>query len=112
MINSNGLLPLIAAEGGGCAWIEWCGPGSLHNDTRDLGLWRGGHCIQIPLGKRSLEWRPPPPYATGYGAADASHQDLTRRYIAELNKPRIRLPAIVGFVGAVGMGLVVGRVIP
>ena len=42
----------------------------------------------------------------------ASYQDLSRRYIAELNKPRIRLPAIVGFVGAVGVGLVVGRVIP
>jgi uncharacterized protein YlxW (UPF0749 family) len=51
-------------------------------------------------------------YATGYGAAYASHQDLTRRYIAELNKPRIRLPAIVGFVGAVGVGLVMGRVMP
>ena len=46
-------------------------------------------------------------YATGYDAAYASHQDLTRRYIAELNKPRIRLPTIVGFVG---VGFVVGRV--
>jgi len=35
-----------------------------------------------------------------------------RRYISELNKPRIRLPSIVGFVAAVGVGLVVGRVIP
>ena len=42
----------------------------------------------------------------------AGHQDLTRRYIAELNKPRIRLSSIVGFVGAVGVGLVVGRVVP
>ena len=42
----------------------------------------------------------------------ASYQDLSRRYIAELNKPRIRLPSIVGFVGAVGVGIVVGRVIP
>ncbi len=50
-------------------------------------------------------------YATGYGTAYASHQDLTRRYIAELKKPRIRLPSIVGFVGAGGVGLVVGRVI-
>jgi len=50
-------------------------------------------------------------YATGYGAAYASYQDLSRRYIAELNKPRIRLPSIVGFVGAVGVGIVVGRVI-
>ena len=31
-------------------------------------------------------------------------------YYAELNKPRIRLPSIVGFVGAVGVGIVVGRV--
>ncbi len=38
----------------------------------------------------------------------AGYQDLTRRYIAELNKPRIRLPTIVGFVG---VGFVVGRVI-
>ena len=49
-------------------------------------------------------------YATGYGTAYTSYQDLTRRYIAELNKPRIRLPSIVGFVGAVGVGIVVGRV--
>jgi hypothetical protein len=28
-----------------------------------------------------------------------------------VNKPRIRLPVIVGFVGAVGVGLVVGRMI-
>ena len=51
-------------------------------------------------------------YATGYDAAYASYQDLSRRYIAELNKPRIRLPSIVGFVGAVGVGIVGGRVIP
>jgi uncharacterized protein YlxW (UPF0749 family) len=50
-------------------------------------------------------------YATGYDAATASYQDLTRRYIAELNKPRIRLPSLVGFVGAVGVGVVVGRVV-
>ena len=49
-------------------------------------------------------------YATGYGTAYASYQDLSRRYIAELNKPRIKLPAIVGLVGAVGVGFVVGRV--
>ncbi len=47
-------------------------------------------------------------HAAAYGAASASYQDLTRRYIAELNKPRVRLPSLVGFVGAVG---VVGRVI-
>jgi len=41
----------------------------------------------------------------------ASLQDsVTRRYIAQLNKPRIKLPSVVGFVGAVGVGFVVGRV--
>jgi hypothetical protein len=47
-------------------------------------------------------------YATGYDVAHASYQDLTRRYIAELNKRRIKLPSLVGFVGAVGVGFVVG----
>jgi hypothetical protein len=51
-------------------------------------------------------------YATGYDAASASYQDLSRRYIAELNKPRIRLPSLVGLVGAAGIGLVIGRTIP
>ena len=35
----------------------------------------------------------------------------SRRYVAELNKPRIALPTIVGFVAAAGVGLVVGSVI-
>lgn len=30
----------------------------------------------------------------------------------ELKKPRIRLPSLVGLVGAAGVGLVVGRAIP
>jgi len=51
-------------------------------------------------------------YATGYDAAQASYQDLSRRYIAKLNKPRIRLPSLVGLVGASGIGLVIGRTIP
>jgi len=50
-------------------------------------------------------------YATGYDAASASYQDLSQRYIAELHKPRIRLPSLVGLVGAVGVGVVVGRVL-
>ena len=50
-------------------------------------------------------------YAMGYDAASVSYQDLSRRYIAELEKPRIRLPSLVGLVGAAGAGLVVGRVI-
>jgi len=41
-----------------------------------------------------------------------SNQDLSHRYIAELNKPRIRLPSIVGLVGVAGIGLVIGRTIP
>ena len=45
-------------------------------------------------------------YANGYYAASAGYHDLTRRYIAELNKPRIRLPSLVGFGGAGGVGLV------
>ncbi len=49
-------------------------------------------------------------YATGYGTAYTSYQDLSRRYIAELNKPHIRLPSIVGFVATAGVGFVVGRV--
>jgi len=47
-------------------------------------------------------------YATGHDAAYASYQDLSRRYVAELKKPRIRLPSLVGLVG---VGFVVGRVI-
>ena len=53
----------------------------------------------------------PPPHR-GRRTAYTSHQVLTRRYIAELNKPRFKLPSIVGFVGAVGVGIVVGRVVP
>ncbi len=34
-----------------------------------------------------------------YDAASASYQDLSQRYIAELKKPRIRLPSLVGLVG-------------
>jgi ABC-type enterochelin transport system substrate-binding protein len=49
-------------------------------------------------------------YATGYDAAHAGYQDLSDRYVAELRKPRFKLPSLVGFVGAVGVGFVVGRV--
>jgi len=61
-------------------------------------LWRAG---ETPNGT-------PRRAATAYDAATVSFQDLTRRYIAELEKPRIRLPSLVGFVGAVGGGVVVG----
>jgi hypothetical protein len=38
--------------------------------------------------------------------------DLSGRYTAELQKPRIRLPSIVAIVGAAGIGVVIGRTIP
>jgi len=50
-------------------------------------------------------------YQTGYQAAYASYQDLSKRHIAELKKPRIRLGAAIGLVGAAGLGLVIGRAI-
>jgi hypothetical protein len=51
-------------------------------------------------------------YAAGYQAAYAGYQDLTQRYVAELQKPRIRLGSVIGLLGAVGVGVVVGRVVP
>ena len=51
-------------------------------------------------------------YQTGYQAAYTAYQDLSNRHIAELRKPRIRLGSALGIVGAVGVGLVVGRVVP
>ncbi len=44
-------------------------------------------------------------------AAYASHQDLTRRYIAELNKPRITLGRSIGLIAAIGAGFVLGAVV-
>jgi len=51
-------------------------------------------------------------YETSYQAAYAAHPDLTRRDIAELRKPRIRLAPVVGILGAAGIGMVAGRVLP
>jgi len=51
-------------------------------------------------------------YQTGYDAAMGSYQGLSRRHIAELGKPGIRLGSALGIVGAAGACLVVGRVIP
>ena len=79
-------------------WVNWA--------WRGVRLWRADKTADGPPHHVAAA------YATGYGTAYASHQDLARRYIAELNKPRIKLPTIVGFVGAVGVGLVVGRVMP
>ncbi len=51
-------------------------------------------------------------YQAGYQAAYAGYQDLTQCYVAELRKPRIRLPSAIALLGAVGVGVVVGRSIP
>lgn len=51
-------------------------------------------------------------YEAGYQTAYANYQDLSRRYVAELNKPRIKLPSVIGIVGAAGIGVVIGRAIP
>ena len=50
--------------------------------------------------------------ARAYQAAYAGYRDLSQRYIAELKKPRIRLGSVIGLLGAVGVGVVVGRSVP
>jgi hypothetical protein len=47
-------------------------------------------------------------YEAGYQTAYAGYQDLSRRYIAELNKPRVRLPSVIRIVGAADLGVVIG----
>lgn len=51
-------------------------------------------------------------YQTGYQAAYADYQDLSRRYVAELKKPRIRLGSALGLLGAAGVGALIGRTLP
>jgi len=51
-------------------------------------------------------------YRTGYQTAYASYQELSKRHIAELMKPRIRLGSALRLLGAAGVGVVVGRAIP
>ncbi len=46
-------------------------------------------------------------YESGYQAAYASYQDLSKRHIAELKKPRIRLGSALGLLGATGLGVVI-----
>ena len=50
-------------------------------------------------------------YQAGYQAAYAGYEDLSKRHIAELKKPRIRLGSAIGILGAAGLGLVVGRAV-
>lgn len=51
-------------------------------------------------------------YQTGYQAAYAGYQDLSRRYVAELKKPRIRLGSALRLLGAAGVGALIGRTLP
>lgn len=51
-------------------------------------------------------------YQAGYHAAYGSYQDLSKRYVAELKKPRIRLGSALGLLGAAGVGVVLGKAIP
>ena len=51
-------------------------------------------------------------YQSGYQAAYTGYQDLSKRYVAELKEPRIRIGSALGLLGAAGLGMVVGRAIP
>ncbi|MBI2614715.1 MAG: hypothetical protein HYW52_03340 [Gemmatimonadetes bacterium] len=51
-------------------------------------------------------------YQTGYQTAFTSYQDLSKRHIAELSKPRIGLGSALRLLGAMGLGVVVGRALP
>jgi len=52
------------------------------------------------------------PTRRGFEAAYAGHQDLSKRHIAELRRPRIRLGSAPGLLGGAGIGVLVGRAIP
>ncbi len=51
-------------------------------------------------------------YETGYQAAYGAYQHLSRRYVAELRRPSISMGSALGIVGALGLGVLVGRAIP
>lgn len=52
-------------------------------------------------------------YHTGYQAAHAGYEDLSRRYVAELRRPRIPLrSAALGLLGAAAAGAVIARTLP
>jgi hypothetical protein len=50
-------------------------------------------------------------YQAGYRVAYASYQDLSRRYVAELEKPRIKFGSTLRIVLAAGAGVVIGRAV-
>jgi hypothetical protein len=51
-------------------------------------------------------------YQAGYQTAYAGYRELSERYVAELKKPRIRLGSVLGLIGAAGVGVVIGSVVP
>jgi hypothetical protein len=51
-------------------------------------------------------------YRAGYEAAYAGYQDLSARYVAQLARPRLSLGSAIGLLGAAGLGIVLGTVIP
>ena len=51
-------------------------------------------------------------YQAGYEAAYAGYQDLSKRHIAELTKPRVRFGSALGILGWASLGVIVGRAIP
>ena len=50
-------------------------------------------------------------FEAGYRGAYADYQDLSRRYVAELGKPRFTLGRTAGLLAAVGAGVVLGAVV-
>lgn len=47
-------------------------------------------------------------YEAGYQAAHTGYQDLSQRYVEELEKRRIKLGSTVGVLAALGVGEVIG----
>ena len=50
-------------------------------------------------------------YRVGYDAAYTGYQDLSRRYVAELRKPRVTLGNAIGLIAAAGAGFLLGEIV-
>lgn len=50
-------------------------------------------------------------YRAGYDAAYAGYRDVSGRYVAELQKPRLSLGRSIGLIAAAGAGFILGRAI-
>lgn len=51
-------------------------------------------------------------FEAGYRAAFSSYQDVSRRYLGELRKPRITLGRSIELLAAVGAGFLIARAVP